>query len=184
MITVLFETHATSLDNEAGLASGHYDVALSPVGEEQARALGDRFRGREVDAIFCSDLQRSYRTAELAFGGCGIPIVRDRRLRECDYGTMTRKPRPQVISRVAERVDQPFPAGESYRQAASRMKEFLGEIAVRFDGKTILLVGHRATQYGLDHWLNGQPLESVLTAPWQWQPGWRYQLDPSREPWA
>ena len=29
MIRVLFESHSTSLDNEAGLASGHFDVALS-----------------------------------------------------------------------------------------------------------------------------------------------------------
>ena len=30
---LVFETHATSLDNEAGLASGHADVELSPLGE-------------------------------------------------------------------------------------------------------------------------------------------------------
>ncbi len=33
-----YETHATSLDSEAGLASGHYDVELSPTGEQQVRA--------------------------------------------------------------------------------------------------------------------------------------------------
>jgi hypothetical protein len=38
IVRVLFETHATSIDNEAGLASGSFDVALSSVGEEQARA--------------------------------------------------------------------------------------------------------------------------------------------------
>ena len=35
----VFETHATSLDNDAGLASGWFDVALSVTGEAQAREL-------------------------------------------------------------------------------------------------------------------------------------------------
>ena len=39
-----------------------------------------------------------------------------------------------------------------------------------------MVIGHRATQYGLEHWINGIPLEKVISAPWQWQPGWEYQL--------
>lgn len=35
-LTVIYITHATSLDNEAGIASGHHDTALSPTGVEQA----------------------------------------------------------------------------------------------------------------------------------------------------
>src|SRR5690242_20877990 len=34
-LTLIFEAHATSLDNEAGLASGWFDVDLSSTGEEQ-----------------------------------------------------------------------------------------------------------------------------------------------------
>ncbi len=37
-MTLIFETHATSLDNEAGLASGWFDTDLSAAGESQARA--------------------------------------------------------------------------------------------------------------------------------------------------
>jgi len=41
-LVVVFESHATSRDNEDGLASGWFDVALSATGEEQARLLGAR----------------------------------------------------------------------------------------------------------------------------------------------
>lgn len=184
MITVLFESHATSLDNEAALASGHFDVALSPTGEQQARELGERYRAREIDAVFCSDLRRSYRTAELAFHGRQLPIARDARLRECDYGAFTRKPRAEVLSQPMDYLDRPFPEGESYCQAVGRVKEFLHELAAGFDGKIILVIGHRATHHALEHWLRGRPLEEVLTAPWQWQPGWTYQLHPNLRPWA
>lgn len=92
MITIIFESHATSLDNERGLASGHVDVALSEAGEQQARELGERYSGERIDLVSCSDLQRAYRTAEIAFTDRRIPILRDRRLRECDYGDFTRRP--------------------------------------------------------------------------------------------
>jgi bisphosphoglycerate-dependent phosphoglycerate mutase len=41
-LKLVFETHATSVDNEAGLASGWFDAALSAKGEAQARSLGAR----------------------------------------------------------------------------------------------------------------------------------------------
>ena len=183
MTTVLFESHATSLDNDAALASGHFDVPLSAAGERQARELGERYRGRHIDEVFCSDLQRSYRTAELACAGLGIAITRDPRLRECDYGALTRRSRQEVHSQLIARLEKPFPAGESYRQAADRVKRFLCHVAADFGGKVILIIGHRATQCALEHWLRQRPLEEVLTAHWQWQPGWTYELDPSRHSW-
>ena len=68
---IIFETHATSLDNEAGLASGWFDVDLSPLGRQQARALGARYAGVPLGAIHTSDLRRAWRTAELAFAPHG-----------------------------------------------------------------------------------------------------------------
>jgi len=68
MITLIFESHSTTKDNEAGTAAGWYDVELSDVGMQQAKELGQRYAGQAFDAVFCSDLQRSYKTAELAFG--------------------------------------------------------------------------------------------------------------------
>ena len=56
-LVLVFETHATSLDNEAGLASGWFDVSLSEKGEVQARALGERRRADNLSAVFCSDLR-------------------------------------------------------------------------------------------------------------------------------
>jgi hypothetical protein len=39
-IVIVFETHATSLDNEAGLVFGLADVALSAFGRREAAGLG------------------------------------------------------------------------------------------------------------------------------------------------
>jgi broad specificity phosphatase PhoE len=173
-LAIVFETHATSLDNEAGLASGWYDVDLSDRGEEQARLLGVRRRDDRVDLVFCSDLRRAYRTAELAFGERPPLIVRDPRLRECDYGEWTRRPAGEIDSRRGGHVSRPFPGGESYEQVVARVRDWLREVGASHPGRRLLVIGHRATFYALEHLLRRQPLRRVVEAPWKWQPGWKY----------
>jgi broad specificity phosphatase PhoE len=175
MITIIFESHATTVDNEAGLAAGWADVALSEAGQMQAKQLGVRYAGRTFDAIFCSDLQRSYRTGEIAFGG-RYTIVKDKRLRECDYGELTRAPKAQIESQKGSHIDTAFPGGESYKDTSARMKDFLQELLRGYDGKTVMIIGHRATQYGLEEHIRGLSLKETVLAPWKWQPGWKYRL--------
>lgn len=175
VVTIVFETHATSEDNEAGLASGWADPPLSRVGENQARVLGERYRGHRFDTVYCSDLARSYRTAELAVGDA-YPIVRDVRLRECNYGALNRAPVAVIEARKPTAIAVPFPDGESYEDTARRMRDFLRELVVRGE-QAVLVIGHRATQYGLEHWISGVSLEAAVTAPWRWQPGWTYELE-------
>lgn len=175
-LTLIFETHSTSVDNEASVASGWFDAALSSTGEEQARTLGARRRDDDLAAVFCSDLARAVRTAEIAFGGRGIEIVRDPRLRECNYGTFTRHPLGSVELRRRLHVTAPFPRGESYQQVVGRVSAWLGEVAAKFPGRTVLVVGHRATFYALEHLVRNVPLDQAVTSPWHWQPGWTYRL--------
>lgn len=176
MVTIIFEAHGTTLDNEQKLASGHYDVELSKLGEAQAKELGGRYKEAELAAVFCSDMQRAYRTAEIAFNGRKMYILKDARLRECDYGDETRRPESEVKPQKPNHITEPFPGGESYEQCVARMKDFLDHVKKNYEGKTILVIGHRGTQYGLDHLVNGEDLRSAITKPWQWQPGWRYEL--------
>lgn len=173
MVTIIFEPHGTTLDNETHRASGHNDVALSSLGEQQSREMGERYRDDAFDAIFCSDLQRAYRSAEIGFG-TKYPIIKDARLRECDYGEYTCKPSKEVEQEKPQRIKVPFPGGESYEQTTARMKDFLGDLRKNYEGKRVMIIGHRATQYGLEHLINGIPLEDIIPAPWKWQPGWTY----------
>lgn len=174
-LVLLFETHATSVDNEAGLASGWYDAPLSPTGEQQARELGRRRQRDDLAAVFCSDLIRGVGTAEIAFAPRKIPIARDRRLRECHYGALTRHPAAEIESRRSAHVTIPFPDGESYRDVVERVSQWLAEVRLAFDGKTVLVIGHRATFYALEHLLDGVPLDAAIASPWQWKPGWSYR---------
>ena len=65
----------------------------------------------------------------------------------------------------------PFPHGESYRQVAQRMHRFLVQLATERDGQQVLLVGHAATLWMLEHWLRARPLVAVVgifpERPWR-----------------
>lgn len=174
MVTIIFESHSTTLDNEAHLSSGHFDVGLSELGVKQSEELGERYKNESFDAIFCSDLQRSYKTAEIAFDGRVFPIIKDARLRECDYGDLTKHPSEEVDKEKPKRISISFPNGESYEDTAKRMKSFLKDLLKNYNGKKVMIVGHRATQYGLEHWLKGISVYDAVTAPWKWRPGWTY----------
>ena len=177
MVTIIFEAHSTTIDNEKHIASGWHDVGLSELGVKQSKELGERYKADHFDAIFVSDLKRAVTTVRIAFGERGWPIVRDKRLRECDYGDLTGHPSSEVDPEKPKRIAIPFPKGESYEQTSVRMKSFLQDLFKKYDGKKIMIIGHRATQYGLEHLILGKPLAQVIPAPWKWQPGWTYMLE-------
>lgn len=62
-IQVVFETHSTTHDNEAGRATGWLPGRLSVLGREQAAAHGRRRANDRLAAVFSSDLARSLECA-------------------------------------------------------------------------------------------------------------------------
>lgn len=175
-VAVVYETHSTSVDNERGIATGWLEGALSDAGRVQARRLGERRRNDGLAVVFTSDLGRATQTAEIAFAGSDVPVSSDWRLRECNYGALNGMPRAQLELERRRRLDEPFPDGESWRQAVERVGGFLDELARSHDGKRVLIIGHVATRWALDHFVLGIELESLLDAPFDWREGWEYAL--------
>lgn len=175
-VQIVFETHATSTDNEAGIASGWSDCPLSELGRQQARSLGERRRDDGIAVVFSSDLRRAAETAEIAFAGVQVPILHDWRLRECDYGDLNGAPIAEVSDR-ASHLDEPYPGGESWRQAVARNARLFADLA-HWDGRRVIVIGHRATILACEHMLGGVPLEELVAAEGAWQPGWDYLLEP------
>ncbi len=173
---IVFETHSISEDNERGIATGWLAGRLSARGRRLAEGLGERRRHDSIAVVFTSDLRRAVETAEIAFAGTATPIVEDARLRECDYGQWNGTPVAQLEASRLLHIDDPFPDGESYRQAADRVASFLTDLARDWDGARVLLIGHSATRWALEHLLNGIPLEHLISAPFAWREGWLYTL--------
>ncbi len=106
-------------------------------------------------------------------------FVPDARLREYDYGDMTQYPTAQVEKEFPRRITEPFPHGESLLMVIQRVRTFLRDALHKYDGKTIVVIGHRATRYGLEYWCGNASLEEIIRTPWEWReiPIWRYELD-------
>jgi 2,3-bisphosphoglycerate-dependent phosphoglycerate mutase len=175
-IDVVFETHCITEDNENGRATGWLPGRLSARGRSLAEELGVRRRDDGIAAVFSSDLRRAAETAEVAFRGSTIPVLLDWRLRECDYGDWNGMPAADMHASRMDYLDQPYPGGESWRQAVGRMGGFLNDLQERWSGKRILVIGHVATRWGLDHLIGGVPVETLIKQDFAWQEGWEYRL--------
>jgi 2,3-bisphosphoglycerate-dependent phosphoglycerate mutase len=175
-VEIVFESHATSTHNEAGIASGWLDGRLSESGRREAVELGERRQADGIAAVYTSDLGRAVETAELAFAGSGIPLRRDARLRECDYGSLAGGSARRVGEVKSEHLEEPFPHGESYRQVAERVGAFVEELRQRHAGERVVVIGHSATRWALAHLLTGEPLEDLVNEHFVWQDGWEYVL--------
>jgi broad specificity phosphatase PhoE len=174
-IEIVYETHSTTLDNERGLATGWNHGELSITGRKQAEELGLRHADRSVDAVYSSDLGRASETAQIAFADRGVEIHQDQGLRECNYGEWNGAPVDQIHRDRKRFIEERHLGGESYLDVVHRVRDFLDHLAASGVG-SVVLISHRAPWYAMEHLLNGVPLEDVVVAPFEWQPGWRYTL--------
>lgn len=175
-IHIVFETHSISEDNNRGLATGWHHGRLSQEGHRLATELGNRRRNDGIQAIFTSDLRRAVETVEIALGDTPIPILHDWRLRECDYGDHNGMPTAELHRHRRQYLDEPYPRGESWRQAVHRVGRFLDDLHLRWEERRVLVVGHVATRWAFEHYLNKVALEDLIEADFGWREGWEYFL--------
>ena len=178
-VHITYFVHGTTTDNEQGLSSGWNDVPLSDLGRKQSEELKQRVTDKHFDIIFCSDLTRAVDSATITWGNTHT-IVKDARLRECNYGDVNGAP-SNIVEPLQERsITTPMPNGESYEQVKQRMADFLVDLKNNYNGKAIAIVAHKAPQLALDVLLKGETWEEAFAHDWRktksWQPGWEYQL--------
>jgi broad specificity phosphatase PhoE len=104
MTTFYVVRHGETEWNASGRWQGHADIPLNDVGRAQARRLGARLlrEGVRFEAIYSSDLQRSWETAAIVGEALGIPPRPLPALREIDVGAWSGLTGPEVKARDAE----------------------------------------------------------------------------------
>ncbi len=176
-VSIVYETHAITTDNEAGIATGWLPGRLSERGRATARELGERRRNDGISVIYVSDLERALDTVRVAFDGSSIPVRVDARLRECNYGRLNGMPGAQLEGKRPSHVAVPWPEGESYQDVVGRTRDLLADLLKEWDGHRVLFVAHSANRWSLEHLLEGRDLAELLAADFDWQPGWEYVLE-------
>jgi len=178
-LSLVYETHSLTQDNEAGIATGRLPGKLSAEGRRLATELGRRRRHDGIGAVFCSDLNRAVETARIAFEGSDIPLFFDWRLRECNYGDLNGAPVARVASMRRACIDRPFPGGQSYADTLVNTRAFLADAQRTFDGRRICVIAHVASKWALDVLVLGKALEVLVEQDFGWQEGWEYVVESS-----
>jgi broad specificity phosphatase PhoE len=177
-VEITYFVHGTTTDNEQDLATGWLPGELSGIGKQQAEDLGGMVANKHFDVVFCSDLQRAIDSAELGFSD-KYEIIRDERLRECNYGDMNGKSAASFKDRMEDYVDTPFPNGESYKDVETRLASFVDFLRTNYEGKHIAVVAHQGPQLALDVILGGKTWQEAIDEDWRkqkaWKPGWEYE---------
>lgn len=174
---ITYFVHGTTTDNQKEISSGWYDVELSDLWIKQSLELKELIDLNSFDVVFCSDLQRAVKSAELTFDWI-VPIVQDPRLRECNYGTFNAKASSIVEPLQEQSITTRFPEWESYEDVKARIQSFLEDVKKDYDGKRIAIVAHKAPQLALDVIVKWRSWEEAFEKDWRkikaWKPGWTY----------
>ena len=129
--------HGETTYSHGKRVAGWSDPPLTELGRTQAQALRAVFDGSAFDGVWSSDLVRAVESARLAWG----EPVADRRLRECNFGTLEGCTYAEADGDYAAvfRTFRSFqsPEGESHDQLRERVHGFLASLA---PGRHLLVV--------------------------------------------
>ena len=175
---ILLARHGETAWNAEGRYQGQEDIALSPVGEAQARALGGRLRDVHIDRAVASPLARAARTAELALGAERAAVLRtDDGLKEIAHGTWEGLLSGEIRERDPERAaawrDAPhevtMPGGESLQHVLDRAWPAFERATDKLGEGTLLVVAHDAVNRVILCRVLGLPLARL----------WRFRQAPT-----
>jgi len=168
---ILLARHGETAWNAEGRYQGQEDIPLSPVGEAQARALGERLRGVRIDRAVASPLSRALRTAELALGEERAALLTtDDGFKEIAHGEWEGLLAQEIHTRDPERLrawrETPhevlMPQGESLQHVLDRAWPALQRACAGLDSdETLLIVAHDAVNRVLLCRVLGLPLQRL-----------------------
>jgi broad specificity phosphatase PhoE len=156
---------ARDVAHQEGLArialdSRDVDVPLSPLGREQASALGHWFsafdQAGRPDVVLSSPYVRAIETAQLfrAAGGCDAEerICVDERLREKEFGILDGlttsgvaelQPEQAAFRQLLGKFYHRPPGGESWVDVIFRLRALMDTISLHYGGRQVMIFGHQ-----------------------------------------
>lgn len=149
MTDLFLVRNGQTLWHTEGRYQGQANPPLSTDGMIQARRLMEALSEFEWDAVYASDLERAWETAQTIVGD-ESKIRADRRWREMAYGEWEGRRFEDVAAEDPERlsawakdpVNVPPPGGESLREVVERVSEAVMEIWRTYPEGRLLVVTH------------------------------------------
>ncbi len=175
MTTLLFVRHGESTANRDGIFGGNSDVMLTETGIRQAEKAAAFIKETySVDAVYASCLSRAEKTAKKIAERFSLPVITDERLQEISGGDWNGKPFEEIKKNYSAEFEmwnicmalvRP-PHGETAQEAQERVFPAVCEIAEKNDGKTVVIVAHRAVIRTLQCIWENIPIEEINRCQW------------------
>ncbi len=167
--------HGESQWNLENRFTGWVDVPLTPKGEQEARAAGEKLKAFQFDCAFTSVLMRAQNTLRIVLdviGQATIPITEDKALNERMYGELQGLNKAETAKKFGDEqvkiwrrsFDVPPPGGESLKDTAARVLPYY-ERLIRPElsaKKTVLIVAHGNSLRSLVMHLENLSRDAVL----------------------
>lgn len=147
---LLIARHGATPNNAQARFTGQSDIALNPLGQQQAEALAQALAGERLDGIVCSDLRRARTTAEAVARYHDLPLQEDTDLREIGMGEWEGQSFAEVVAHSPELVRRWHedainvapPGGETIPQFRDRLVRALDRWHTTYPEGTLLWVTH------------------------------------------
>jgi len=145
--TLYLMRHGETKDNVRRVIQSHNDSPLTQEGIVATRGRAKMLKGIMLDAIFCSDLERTRISLEILLEKLDINIDVNycTEIRELDFGQVTGKnikDVKEIILLHKKETWRHYPDGESGDSFSKRIIDFVESVLRRYDGKSVLFMTH------------------------------------------
>ncbi len=137
--------------NVGSVFRGRADRPLNDVGHMEAAAVAGALAEERIDAVYASPMKRAVETARPTACARDLEVTPVDGLIDIDFGRWQGMAHDLVEKQDPKRFrlwnEQPhlvtFPGGESLGMVRRRAMKALRSLAIRHDGRTIMVVAHR-----------------------------------------
>ena len=173
-VRIIAIRHGETAWNALGRIQGHTDIGLNDNGHAQAQQVAQALSGEALDAIYSSDLQRAWQTAQAIAAVTAAPLHAEPGLRERCFGSFEgssfaqiaqQQPQAAQLWRKRDVQFAPPDGGESLLQLQERIAAAVQRVAAAHIGGHIALVAHG----GVLDMLYRLATRQHLQAPRTWQ---------------
>lgn len=173
-VRIIAIRHGETAWNALGRIQGHTDIGLNDNGHAQAQQVAQALSGEALDAIYSSDLQRAWQTAQAIAAVTAAPLHAEPGLRERCFGSFEGSSFAQIAQQQPQAAElwrkrdvqfAPPDGGESLLQQQERIAAAVQRVAAAHIGGHIALVAHG----GVLDMLYRLATRQHLQAPRTWQ---------------
>lgn len=152
MATVFHVEHGDTKLDAQGKAQGLLPEGLTHQGKLQAAAAGRALRGKGINCVYCSPMERAKQTARIVADQIGAQVIVRPKLRPLDIGSLAGKPEQTVTGYrkfFASRPTLNFPDGEKFGAWYDQIRR---EWEQRLQNPQTAVVSHSIDRQLLKHW--------------------------------